>query len=200
MKTTIFLFLLTFFLCVFNANAAPSPVLDGFGKNLRAQVEYFMWVDSDGSILPAAVGNDSCQAGVVKYPDYGSDQPVIITPVNPKKGVIRLSTDFNIRFAFTGSSICDKSNVWKVEYDKDTKQYAVMIGGVLGNPGPETLDNWFKLEKIEGGYKLVYCPSVCSSCKVMCKDVGTAIDGNGVMRFVLGGRPFVVSFYKVIDD
>ncbi|MFS8032551.1 putative kunitz inhibitor STI-like superfamily [Helianthus anomalus] len=37
---------------------------------------------------------------------------------------------------------------------------------------------------------LVYCPSVCSSCKVMCKDIGT-YQGN----LVLGGDPLLFNFY-----
>ncbi|KAK1438694.1 hypothetical protein QVD17_04504 [Tagetes erecta] len=194
MKTTILFLSLAFLLCTFKAAPAPTPVTDIDGNLVHTGGEYYIWMDRAGSFLPAVVNNKSCLGGVVKYPDYGWGQPVIITPVNPKKSVIRVSTDVNIKF-WDETSICDKSNVWKVEYDKAMKQYVVMLAGVEGNPGPKTLDNWFKIEKSGNGYKFVYCPSVCSTCKVMCRDVGTAIDGNGVTRLVLGGDPFSINFY-----
>lgn len=195
MKTTTF-FLISFILCIFTANSAPDLVVDFRGGIIRTGVEYYAVPTSingtHGSIGPATVGNNSCRAGVVEYQTQGRSHPFTITPVDPKDGVIRLSTDVNINF--TGSTICDESNVWKVEYDNAMKQFVVMMGGVEGNSGPETLDNWFKIETIVDGYKLVYCPSVCSYCKVMCKDVGTAIDNNGMTRFVLGGDPFSFNF------
>ncbi|GKB96369.1 miraculin-like protein [Tanacetum coccineum] len=111
-----------------------------------------------------------------------------------KKGVIRLSTDVNIKFF--GSTTCHESNVWKFKYDKNIKQYAVMMGGVEGNPGPDTLDNWFKIEKTKDGYKFVYCPSVCSTCKVKCKDLGIVLGVNGMRRLAVSKDPLSVIFYK----
>ncbi|PWA39184.1 proteinase inhibitor I3 [Artemisia annua] len=110
------------------------------------------------------------------------------------KGVIRVSTDVNIKFS--GSTMCHESNVWKFKYDKNIKQYAVMMGGVEGNPGPETLDNWFKIEKTLFGYKFVYCPSVCSTCKVMCKDLGIVSGFSGMQRLAVSKDPLSVNFYK----
>nr|GFA33935.1 AT-hook motif nuclear-localized protein 1-like [Tanacetum cinerariifolium] len=117
--------------------------------------------------------------------EYGG--PLTFTPVNPKKGVIRLSTDVNIKFS--GSTICHESNVWKFKYDKNIKQYAVMMGGVLGNPGSKTLDNWFKIQKTKDGYKFVFCPSVCSTCKVKCKDLGIVLGVNGMQRLAVSKDP-----------
>ncbi|KAI3813009.1 hypothetical protein L1987_17722 [Smallanthus sonchifolius] len=121
MKTLIF-FSLAFILCVFKTNSAPGPVIDIYGKDLRAGVEYYAVPTSidgfSGSILPAAVGNKSCPAGVVEYQTEG--------------------------------------------WSRYHEQYAVMVGGVEGNPGPETLDNWFKIEKTEDGYKFVFCPSAAT--------------------------------------
>ncbi|KAF5755387.1 putative proteinase inhibitor I3, Kunitz legume, kunitz inhibitor STI-like superfamily [Helianthus annuus] len=197
MKTTIF-FSLAFILCIFKANSAPDPVLDDLGKPLRSGVQYYVILTNiknyTSTIWPAAVGNNNtCPAGVVEHQTKGWVNAFTIAPVDPKKGVIRLYTDVNIKFL--GSTLCDESNVWKLKYDKDMKQYAVMMGGVEGNPGPETLDNWFKIEKTTDGYKFVYCPSVCSYCKVMCGDIGTTIDNNGVSRLVLGGDPIYFNFY-----
>ncbi|KAM0058444.1 putative proteinase inhibitor I3, Kunitz legume, kunitz inhibitor STI-like superfamily [Helianthus debilis subsp. tardiflorus] len=196
-STSFMFFSLAFILCIFKANSVPDPVLDDRGKPLRSGVEYYaIPTDIDGfdsSILRAPVGNKTCPAGVVEYQTEGQGHPLTITPVDPKKGVIRLSTDVNIKF--TGPTSCHESNVWKLQYDKATKQYVVMMGGVEGNPGPETLNNWFKIEKAVDDYsrefyKLVYCPSVCSSCKVMCKDIGTY-----QVNLVLGGDPLLFNFY-----
>ncbi|KAJ0667610.1 putative proteinase inhibitor I3, Kunitz legume, kunitz inhibitor STI-like superfamily [Helianthus annuus] len=196
MKTIIF-FSLAFFLCIFKANSAPGPVLDDSGKPLRSGAEYYVILTNiknyTSTIWPVAVGNNTCPAGVVEHQTKGWVNAFTITPVDPKKGVIRLYTDVNIKFL--GSTLCDESNVWKLKYDNGMKQYAVMMGGVEGNPGPETLDNWFKIDKTTDGYKFVYCPSVCSYCKVMCGDIGTTIDNNGVSRLVLGGDPIYFNFY-----
>ncbi|KAL8266518.1 hypothetical protein R6Q59_003862 [Mikania micrantha] len=198
MKTNI-LFSLALILCIFKANSAPDPVLAGL-KALRTGVKYYaMPTDVDGfggSMFPAPVGNKSCPLGVVGTITEGLGLPLIITPVNPKKGVIRVSTDVNIKFQ--GSNKCHESNVWKLKYDKSIKEYAVMLGGVEGNPGKETLDNWFKIEKttdgMRDGYKFVFCPSVCSDCKVMCRDIGH----SGYSRLVLGGEPLLVEFYEIM--
>ncbi|GJW36447.1 miraculin-like protein [Tanacetum coccineum] len=132
------LFILSFILFAFSANSAPSPVLDAFGKNLQEGVEYYVTpADTiNGGLIKAAVGNFTCPAGVSQVgKDEYVGEPLIFTPVNPKKGVIRLSTDVNIKFSGT-TFYCHESNVWKFKYDKNIKQYAVMLGGVEGNPGP----------------------------------------------------------------
>ncbi|KAF5793892.1 putative proteinase inhibitor I3, Kunitz legume, kunitz inhibitor STI-like superfamily [Helianthus annuus] len=182
---------------VFAANAAPAPapVLDLRGKYLQTGAKYYVTPvvsdDEHGGLFPV-----NYTAAVAQSRDYYNlGLPLTFSPVNPKKGVIRLSTDVNIKFSdSTGWDI--ESNVWKVKYDKALKQYAVMVGGVEGNPGPETLDNWFKIEKTNDGYKFVFCPSVCSYCKVMCKDVGTVIDKDGWRRLVLSGDPMSFEFWS----
>ncbi|XAR64927.1 hypothetical protein NMG60_11008828 [Bertholletia excelsa] len=120
--------------------------------------------------------------------------PLRFTPVNPKKGVIRESTDLNIKFS--AASICVQSTVWKLSgYDQSTGQYFVTTGGVEGNPGRATLSNWFKISKYGDDYKLVYCPTVCSYCKVICKDVGIYYQ-NGIRLLALTNVPFEVMFKK----
>ncbi|KAK9067880.1 hypothetical protein SSX86_011991 [Deinandra increscens subsp. villosa] len=193
MKTNVILFSLACILCLFDE---AKSVLDISRKKIRTGVVYGAFPTSidgfGGSIAPATVGhNNSCPAGVIEFQTDEHSRGFTMTPVDPKKGVIRLSSDVNIKFS--GSTMCGESNVWRVKYDKGMKKYAVMVGGVEGNPGPETLDSWFKIEKAEDGYKFVYCPSVCKYCKVMCGDIGTAGDQNGVTRLVLGGEP--MSFY-----
>ncbi|GJW36449.1 miraculin-like protein [Tanacetum coccineum] len=190
-KTTLFLLAFILFFAL-SANSAPSPgpVLDAYGKNLQTGVEYYVMPAArdgeSGGLLYAAVGNFTCPAGVTQFRTDEYGDPLTFTPVNPKKGVIRLSTDLNVKF----------SDVWKFKYDKNITQYAVMMGGVEGNPGPETLDNWFKIEKTKDGYKFVFCPSVCSTCKVKCKDLGIVLGVNGMQRLAVSKDPLSVIFYK----
>ncbi|KAL3568681.1 hypothetical protein D5086_031332 [Populus alba] len=118
------------------ATAAPEPVLDVTGKILRTGTSYY--------ILPE------------RY-EASNGLPLKLTPVNTKKGVVRVHTDLNIRFS--AASICHQSTAWKLDnYDEWTKQWFVTTNGVEGNPGPETTNNWFKIEKFEDKYKLVFLP------------------------------------------
>ncbi|KAI3501170.1 hypothetical protein L1887_29031 [Cichorium endivia] len=197
MKTTI-LIPLSFILFLFSASSAPDSVIDFTGKIVRPGINYYVMPaardGSSGGITLAATGNMSCPSGVaqLRTDEYG--MPLTFSPVNPKKGVIRLSTDLNIKFS--GSTSCNESNVWEFKYDEDMKQYFVMVGGVEGNPGSETISNWFKIEKTKDGYKFVLCPSVCNYCEVICKDFGITLDGNGVRRLVLSDVPFSWIFMR----
>ncbi|KAI7725913.1 hypothetical protein M8C21_032425, partial [Ambrosia artemisiifolia] len=188
-KTGILLFSLAFILV---ANSVPAPVLDYNGKYVRTGVEYLVKpaaLDGEygGLYVADFFGEKPCPVGIAQSRDDADGLSLSFAPVNPKKGVIRLSTDVNIKFS--GSNNCNESNIWKLEYDKSLKQYAVMVGGVEGNPGPETLENWFKIEKTDDGYKFVFCPSVCSYCKVMCRDVGIVLEEGGARRLALSNDP-----------
>ncbi|KVH95481.1 Kunitz inhibitor ST1-like protein [Cynara cardunculus var. scolymus] len=100
-----------------------------------------------GGLFPA---NNSCPLGVAPTVDFHPQS-------TPKKGIIRLSTDVSIKFS--SYNACNGSNVWKLVYDEDMKQFVVKVGGVEGNPGQKIVDNWFKMEKSGGedGYKFVFC-------------------------------------------
>jgi hypothetical protein len=101
--------------------------------------------------------------------------PLIFTPVNPKKDVIRVSTDLNIKFSSHGT-ISDSFTGW------------------------ETINNWFKIEKYGDAYKLVYCPSVVQSFKHLCnKDVGVFVDEKGNKRLALSDVPLKVKFQQALS-
>ncbi|GAY67393.1 hypothetical protein CUMW_256070 [Citrus unshiu] len=90
-------------------NASLDPVLDIIRKKLR-------------------VGKQN----ILKY-----GLPMTFSPINPKKGIVRESTDLNIKF-----------EVAKIRF--------VTTGGVKGNLGPQTTRNWFMIEKFYSDYKLVF--------------------------------------------
>ncbi|XP_061355865.1 miraculin-like [Gastrolobium bilobum] len=166
--------------------AAPEQVVDTSGKKLRAGASYY--------IVPGITlteSGDDCP-DVVTADDF-QGIPWTFLPVNTKKGVVRVSTDLNI---YSSADIDCSNTVWKLDdYNSSTRQRFVDTGGVLGNPGSQTIRSWFKIEKYEDGYKLVYCPSVCKDCNHPCGDIGIYQDQN-IKRLALSYVPFTVKFQQ----
>ncbi|XP_057443443.1 miraculin-like [Lotus japonicus] len=175
------------------AGPTPKEVFDTSGKKLRAGAQYYIVPASPdvGGGLGLNRTRKACPLDAVAV-DGNRGLPLVFTPVNPKKGVVRVDTDLNIYFATETS--CPQSNVWKVDYfDSATEQLFVTTGGVLGDPGLETIRNWFKIETYEDAYKLNYCPSVCYGCYHQCLDIGIYEDQYG-KRLVVDDFPFKVRF------
>ncbi|KAF5445278.1 hypothetical protein F2P56_034342 [Juglans regia] len=179
------------------ANAVPAPVLDISGNKLIVGVDYHIlpvFRGRGGGLTLSSSRNKTCPLDVVQeQQEVFHGLPLKFFPVEPRKGV-RVSTDLNIKF--TAATICVQSPVWKLDsYDDLIKQWFVTSGGVEGNPGPETTSNWFKIEKYDDDYKLVFCPTVCSFCKVLCRDIGIYIV-DGKRNLALSDVPFKVMFKK----
>ncbi|GER38428.1 trypsin inhibitor [Striga asiatica] len=181
------------------ASEQPSPVLDIESNVVKAGVDYYILPvvrGMGGGLTVGSTGNRTCPFNVVQEQlEVDQGLPLTFHPVNPKKSVVRVSTDQNIEFS--GMSICVQSLVWTLEREESSSRYLISTGGVKGNPGRETVSNWFKIEEYEGDYKLVFCPTVCNYCKVMCKDVGVFVEDDG--QRVLGltdNAPFRVMFKK----
>ncbi|PIN11664.1 hypothetical protein CDL12_15729 [Handroanthus impetiginosus] len=177
----------------------PAPVLDINRNKLRAGVNYYILPvirGRGGGLTLASTGNETCPLSVVQEQlEVKNGLPLTFRPVNSENGVVRVSTDQNIKFS--AGSVCVQSTVWKLDSrDESTGQYFITTGGVEGNPGRETISNWFKIEEYEGDYKLVFCPTVCNFCKVICKDVGIFLQ-DGKRRLALtDDAPFRVMFKK----
>ncbi|KAK1421220.1 hypothetical protein QVD17_23397 [Tagetes erecta] len=195
MKTLVLLFLFST-IALSSGQESPDPVRDTDGNLLRSGIEYYIlpvFRGMGGGLTLASTRNESCPLDVVQeFQEVDSGLPLTFTPVNPKKGVIRESTDLNI--IFSASSICIQSNVWMVEEYEG--QRIISGHGVSGNPGKDTLSNWFKIEKYEDDYKLVFCPTVCDFCKPFCGDIGITIMENGRRRLALRDVPFKIMFKK----
>ncbi|XP_021292497.1 21 kDa seed protein-like [Herrania umbratica] len=92
---------------------------------------------------------------------------------------------------------CQTSTQWKLDnYDPSTGKWWITTGSVRGEPGPNTLMSWFKIEKVgpemDRVYKLTFCPSVCDSCITLCKDIGRySYDGLRRLALSPGGWPFM---------
>ncbi|KAM3319400.1 kunitz trypsin inhibitor 5-like [Capsicum chacoense] len=185
------------------AQGDSEPVLDDSGNPILRGVNYV--------ILPVGGGNggglhvtNAWKETSPRYVGPHTDESALgssvqFSPaVNPKDNTIKLSTDMNVKF--TSISLSGSSTVWRVNRNADQQTMFVTVGGVEGNPGRETFDNWFKIDKYEDAYKFNYCPAVCSYCQTICGDVGilTESDGGRKLLFISRGiYPLKVKFHKV---
>ncbi|KAK2632131.1 hypothetical protein EUGRSUZ_L01961 [Eucalyptus grandis] len=200
MKTPLSVLLLSLLLLSFSpkpSNAASSPVLDTDGHKLQTGVNYHILPvlrGRGGGLTLGASRSGNCPLAVVQEQQELSDGlPAKFSPVDGRS-TIRLSTDLNVWF--DAATICVQSTVWRLAaFDEEVKQYFVESGGVLGNPGRETVSNWFKIEKMDEDYNFRFCPTVCDTCKVICRDVGIYVDG-ATRRLALSDEPFRVKFKK----
>ncbi|GAY67390.1 hypothetical protein CUMW_256060 [Citrus unshiu] len=160
MRTTLLL-PLSFLLFAFIGK--PLPVLGNASPDLlRVGSKYYILAAicgrGGGLTLGSRGNNKTVLLHVVQEQNilkYGS--PMTFSPVNPKNGVIRESIDLNIKFEVAKTSV--QSTVWKLDNLMQYWGRICAIGGVRGNPGPQTTRNWFMIEKFYGDYKLVFYPS-----------------------------------------
>ncbi|KAL6575213.1 hypothetical protein OROMI_012498 [Orobanche minor] len=108
------LFVVAFYaVALSSALSANDPVLDIAGANLRSGVNYHVlpvFRGSGGGLMLSNTGNKTCPLDVVQeWQEVNSGLPLTFTLVDPKKGVIRLSTDLNIKFS--AATMCVHSTV-----------------------------------------------------------------------------------------
>lgn len=201
MKIAAFLFL-SFVFCALNPLNAETniPVVDIAGKKLVKGTGYYILPvvrgRGGGGLTLAPTRNITCPLDVAQeLHEVDNGIPLTFSPVNVNKGVIRESTDMNVKFL--GATICVQSTVWKLDkYDDSRHKYFVTSGGVEGSPGLNTTANWFKIQKHLDDYKLVFCPTVCKFCKVICKDVGYFIENGRRILALTDDEPLKVMFKK----
>ncbi|CAN6463355.1 unnamed protein product [Victoria cruziana] len=178
------------------ARSAADQVLDVDGNPVKAGIGYYM-LPAHGSRsggLTCLSSHGTCPPSVVQA-ESGFDRgtPLTFAQVTGKEEV-RLATDLNIEFV--SGSRCGGSAVWKYAgVDEVTGQRFITLGGAAGNPGPATVSNWFKIEKEGDHYALVFCPTVCEFCKVVCANVGVYGE-NGRQFLALSDPAFPVEFRR----
>ncbi|EXB87528.1 hypothetical protein L484_005403 [Morus notabilis] len=188
---------LSFLLLSFTSKPV-SAVLDLSGKKLQKGVDYYILPvirGRGGGLKLANARNKTSPLDVVQDQfEVSSGFPLTFSPANQNQSFVCLSTDLNIKFS--AATTCAQSTVWKLDsFDESLGQWFVTSGGVEGNPGRQTISNWFKIEKYNDDYKLVFCPTVCNFCKVLCRDVGIYIK-DGIRRLALSDQPFIVGFKR----
>ncbi|XP_009614753.1 kunitz trypsin inhibitor 5-like [Nicotiana tomentosiformis] len=173
-------------------------VLDVSGKDVRKGGYY--------RIIPAGRGNGG---GITVASIRNRTNPLVVSqhadesilsvstqfsPANSNENTIKISSDLNIKFT-SEITLSNSSNVWRINTELIPQRYLVTVGGVEGNPGRETLSNWFRIDKYEDAYKLVYCPGVCETCsRTFCGDIGILVEGNERVLFVGSDKPLKVTF------
>ncbi|KAJ4767314.1 Kunitz-type trypsin inhibitor [Rhynchospora pubera] len=91
-------------------------------------------------------------------------------------------------------------SVWQLsDPEGDSGSRYVRVGRVLENPGEETVNRWFKIETHpRGDYKLVFCPTVCETCRPVCGDIGLLSQGDSRL-LGLSDEPYRVVFKRKED-
>ncbi|XP_072954895.1 kunitz trypsin inhibitor 5-like [Typha angustifolia] len=194
-------FLLTTSLLLPSDAASNAAVFDVDGHEVRPGVEYYILPVVRGRGGGLTLGSHSNTTTCPLYVGQESSEVnrgfrVTFTPVDPNGKIVQLSTDLNVRFS--AATICVQSTVWRLgDVEGVSGRRYVTAGGVEGNPGVGTVSDWFKIERFRGfkDYKLVFCPSVCEFCKVVCGDIGVFVDG-GKRWLGLGGMPLPVMFKR----
>nr|XP_016515173.1 PREDICTED: miraculin-like [Nicotiana tabacum] len=191
----------TSFLFLVKAQDVPDPVLDVSGNAVRTGVNYYILPagrGNGGGLQVASIRNRTNPLVVSQHADESSIGGYLqFSPVNPNENIIGISTDLNVKF--TSIHISDSSTVWRINTELIPQRYLVTVGGVEGNPGRETLSNWFRIDKYEDAYKLVYCPGVCETCRPFCGEIGILVEGSKRVLFI-GSRsdqPLKVTFHKL---
>ncbi|KAI5678085.1 hypothetical protein M9H77_09035 [Catharanthus roseus] len=177
---------------------SPPAVLDADGHQLQPGSKYYIipFHSGNGGGLALSSKDIPCPFYVMQENlEASNGLPLRFLPANSTQQTITLSSDLNI--VFNAGTICVQSTAWKVGgVDGKTGQRYVMSNGVIGNPGEDTLSSWFKIEKMGNGYKIVFCPSVCSFCKVVCGNLGVFRE-DGIRWLGLNhDDPLVILFKK----
>lgn len=209
--------LLSTFLSLYLASSQPlqttitttTSAFDSDGHEVQPGIKYYIapsQSNDNGGGLSLASRDGFCPPFVVQENSQLSKGLTLrFLPLDTKQNTITLSSDLNI--VFNAATICVQSTVWRVSSgggggsgstdDMVTgRRYFIRSGGVVGRPGVGTVSNWFRIEKFgDIGYKFVFCPSVCSSCKVVCGDVGV-FEENGRKWLAIDDQPFVFTLKK----
>ncbi|KAK9051207.1 hypothetical protein SSX86_027836 [Deinandra increscens subsp. villosa] len=188
------------------ATTTATTPFDSDGHEVQPTLKYYITPvpsNESGGGLSLTTRDNFCPPFVVQETtQLSKGLPLRFIPLDNKQNAINLSSDLNI--VFNAATICVQSTVWKLGNGGGGggddmvagRRYYVRSGGVIGRPGLGTVSNWFRIEKVgDIGYKIVFCPSVCSSCKVVCGDVGVYVE-SGKRWLALVDKPLVFTLKK----
>ncbi|KAI4356604.1 hypothetical protein L6164_000615 [Bauhinia variegata] len=193
--------------CYTHSQAEPEAVFDTSGQELRSDFRYHILSldEADTALTISQFGNDSCPWYVVKetHPNF-KGQPATFLPIDPDSAdrVIRTSTNYNIRFPRILSP-CNNSMVWRL-IKRISEALLVGLDGVEGNPGFSTAFSWFKIEKADDGYSLVFCPTDICHCSVVCSELGIFVGDDNRSHLGLSNpgqiQKFRVKFERAEEE
>ncbi|KAJ0049390.1 hypothetical protein Pint_16623 [Pistacia integerrima] len=184
-------------------SATNTPVLDFTGENVLTGTEYNILTTSQESARTCSGlslfngESKTCPLNVIQEQlEFLKGTALTFSHAHDHEGVVYESLRLNIKFSTT-ECICGQSTVWRIgNFDDSTGQWFITGGGIEGNPGAQTMQSWFKIEKASThAYKISHCPSVRNSCVSLYGDVGI-YSGGGVRRLALSHTPLSVIFVK----
>lgn len=191
-------FLFVFVFASLSLSYGQAPVRDTGGISLRAGAGYYIVPVTSGrgggvTLSPTTL-NQTCPLDVAQENnEQRNGLPLTFRLSKPNKdGNVVESTDVNIKFL--DATTCGQPAVWRIE--EANRQRVVSSRGTVGNPGGATISNWFKIEKYDNDYKIVFCPTVCDTCRPACGDIGSTIAKNGRRSLLLSNDPLKVKFIK----
>ncbi|KAH9289688.1 hypothetical protein KI387_033805 [Taxus chinensis] len=167
-------------------------VLDTDGEALNSGSEYFI-LPVNGGGLRLQMRNNTCPM-YVNYEKDNDGLPVVFTPYLSGT-VIEENADLTVvTSAFT---ICIQSTRWVIATDSDLNKRFIATGG---DSSSSSIDlNYFKIVKSDNYYQLVFCPTVCDTCRPACGSLATYSDEDGNEWLVVDqddSLPFQVQFKK----
>lgn len=175
-------------------------VLDMDGAKLRTSSNYYVVPvirGKGGGGLGIGLRDNTCPFFVLQENfEVSNGIPLRFFHADRNLKAVNISVDVNV--VFSTATTCVQSTAWRLgEIDDLTGKRYVKTGGIVGNPGLGTVNNWFKIEKHGGGgdYKLVYCPGVCKFCKGVCGDLGVLYE-DGSRWLGLSDAPLAMTFKK----
>ncbi|XP_015069280.1 kunitz trypsin inhibitor 2-like [Solanum pennellii] len=188
----------TSFIFLVKAQNISELVFDISGNPLVKGSQYFIVPVSgrsnEGGLDVSSIRNTVDTLVVTQNAQSSAGNSLRFTPVDSNENIIRLSIDLNVKFMNIIFSD-NMSTVWTINTRLIPQRNLVSVGGVEGNPGRDTLGNWFKIDKYEEAYKFVYCPGVCETCRPFCGDIGILVEPNNKrVLFVGSDKPLKVTF------
>jgi hypothetical protein len=176
------------------AQSENEQVLDTKGHPLDSRNKYYIKpaITDSGGVFTLINRNGSCPLYVgQENTDLDDGLPVIFTPFARQNRVVKVNSDFKVRFS--ASSICVQSTEWKVG-DRDTKNgRRVVITGSDGGYG-----SYFRIvnTQFKGVYNIRFCPTeACPLCRFDCGTIG-GFSENGKILLALDGNALPVVFQR----
>ncbi|CAO2829289.1 unnamed protein product [Amaranthus hypochondriacus] len=203
---------------------AGTEILDTDENPLVAGSRYYILTSGWGAAGRGGVTPAIRSSSVVPCPKYVAQisfewdkgRPVSFFPSDPNQKEITEETEVNISFGL--DPYCRSLAVWQLNFeeigDGSSSIPFITTNGVIGNPGAETFNNWFQIEKIDkiGSYRIVYCfatPVPFSDKEGKegknCEQIDATIPGrNGVNYLSLvpieNSLPYFGFVFKKVED
>lgn len=184
-------------------------MLDVEGNPLEAGSPYYVRTElsklqiGGGLVFASKPNHPECPQYVAQLAEgWNGESPITFLPSDPSNKHIHISSDLNIIFNNTTSTVCSQG-AWQLTPDANSGKLYLSTGGSIGKPSSQTTAaNWLKIERSSvdsSFYQLEYCPS-STSTNIVC-GVIDALDYTDDFRLVwLGLSPVrITNFFHLLS-